>query len=109
MNFFASKKKNLFNEKNSNIIKNFVNDNTAYSVTLGKNGSTYHFKNESFHAPVFIDKVIDTTGCGDAYFAITSLLKIIKIKPELISFLGNIYAGMHALNVANKNITSRTD
>jgi len=97
------------NQLNSNIIKNFINDNTAYSVTLGKNGSIYHFKNEIFHAPVFIDKVIDTTGCGDAYFAITSLLKIINTKPELISFLGNIYAGMHALNVANKNITSRTD
>lgn len=97
------------NQLNSNFIKNFVNDNTAYSVTLGKNGSTYHFKNEIFHAPVFIDKVIDTTGCGDAYFAITSLLKIINIKPELIPFLGNIYAGMHALDVANKTIISRTD
>ena len=48
-----------------------------------------------------------TTGCGDAYFAITSLLKVINTKPELISFLGNIYAGMHSLNLANKDITSR--
>ena len=39
----------------------------------------------------------------------TKMVKIINIKPELICFLGNIYAGMHALNVANKNINSRTD
>jgi bifunctional ADP-heptose synthase (sugar kinase/adenylyltransferase) len=81
----------------------------VYSITLGKNGSIYNCKNGNFYAPVFIDKVIDTTGCGDAYFAITSLLKIVNTKPELIPFLGNIYAGMHALNVGNKNVTPRTD
>ena len=97
------------NQLNNNILENFVNKNTAYSITLGKSGSIYHYKNEIFYAPVFIDKVVDTTGCGDAYFAITSLLKVINTRPELISFLGNIYAGMHSLNVANKNITSRTD
>jgi len=95
------------NQLNNDIVRKFVNKNTSYSITLGKNGSIYHYKNKIFYAPVFIDKVIDTTGCGDAYFAITSLLKIINIKPELISFLGNIYAGMHGLNLANKNITSR--
>jgi rfaE bifunctional protein nucleotidyltransferase chain/domain len=94
---------------NNNIMKNFLNKNTAYSITLGKNGSIYNYKNKTFYAPVFIDNVIDTTGCGDAYFAITSLLKIINTKHELIPFLGNVYAGMHSLNVANKNITSRTN
>ena len=97
------------NQLNNNIIKNFVNKNTTYSITLGKNGSIYNHKNKNFYAPVFIDKVIDTTGCGDAYFAITSLLRIINTKPEVIPFLGNIYAGIHALNVGNKNVTSRTD
>jgi rfaE bifunctional protein nucleotidyltransferase chain/domain len=94
-------------ELNEKILKKFINVNTAYSVTLGKNGSIYYYKNKKFYVPVFIDKVVDTTGCGDAYFVITSLLKIVNTKSDLIPFLGNVYAGMHALNLANKSIPSK--
>ena len=96
-------------ELNEKIIKDFISNDTDYSVTLGKNGSSYYYKNKRFYVPVFINKVVDTTGCGDAYFAITTLLKIVDTKPELIPFLGNIYAGMHALNLGNKNIPSKID
>ena len=34
MNFFASKKKNLFNEKNSNIIKKYLKSNNLYASKL---------------------------------------------------------------------------
>jgi rfaE bifunctional protein nucleotidyltransferase chain/domain len=96
------------NHLSDRIIKSFINNKTHYSVTLGKNGSIYN-SNKNFYAPVFIDKVVDTTGCGDAYFVITSLLEIINTKSALIPFLGNVYAGMHAMNLANKNIPSRID
>lgn len=96
------------NHLNDRIIKNFINNKTHYSVTLGKNGSIY-YNNKNFYTPVFIDKVVDTTGCGDAYFVITSLLEMINTKSTLIPFLGNVYAGMHAMNLANKNIPSRID
>jgi bifunctional ADP-heptose synthase (sugar kinase/adenylyltransferase) len=96
-------------ELSEKIIKDFISNYTDYSITLGKNGSSYYYKNKRFYVPVFINKVVDTTGCGDAYFAITTLLKIVDTKPELIPFLGNVYAGMHALNLGNKNISSKID
>ena len=76
---------------------------------MGKKGSFYYNNHKGFYSPVFIDKVVDTTGCGDAYFAITSLLSIVGTRSDLIPFLGNIYAGMHALNLANKNIPTKID
>lgn len=97
------------NNLSDRIIKSFINNKTHYSVTLGKNGSIYNNNNKKFYAPVFIDKVVDTTGCGDAYFVITSLLGIINTKSALIPFLGNVYAGMHAMNLANNNIPNKTD
>ena len=96
------------NNLNDKIIKSFINSKTNYSITLGKNGSIY-YNNKNFYTPVFTDKVVDTTGCGDAYFVITSLLEMINTESALIPFLGNVYAGMHAMNLANKNIPSRID
>jgi hypothetical protein len=57
----------------------------------------------------FETKPIDTIGAGDAYFVVTSLLEIINTKSALIPFLGNVYAGMHTMNLANKNIPLRID
>ena len=50
---------------------------------------------------------MDTTGCGDAYFAIASILLMINAPKQIIPFLSNIYAGMHSLNIANKEIVSK--
>ena len=64
-----------------------------------------------YKSPVFEDRVIDTTGCGDAYFALSSML-LMTLKPNdrnLIPFLSNIYAGMHSLNIGNKVITSKNE
>jgi len=91
------------------IIKKFISSETCISITLGKKGSFYYDKNKGFYSPVFIDKVVDTTGCGDAYFIITSLLRIVDTRSDLIPFLGNIYAGMHTLNLANKNLPTKID
>jgi rfaE bifunctional protein nucleotidyltransferase chain/domain len=95
--------------ENGRNFKKFLNPNTSISITLGKDGSKYYESKKNFYCPVFVDKIVDTTGCGDAYFIITSLLKIVKTKPEFIPFLGNVYAGMHAMNVANKNIPSKIE
>ena len=94
---------------NYSSIKKFINAKTFISITLGKRGSLFYSNDKGFYSPVFIDKVVDTTGCGDAYFVITSLLNIVGTKPELIPFLGNVYAGMHALNLANKNVPEKVD
>ena len=51
-------------------------------------------KNKVYRSPAIFQNVVDTTGCGDAYFIITSLLNDLKIEPELIPFICNVYAGL---------------
>ena len=90
---------------------NFSNKNKSslFALTDGKYGS-YLYKNKNkYFAPVFISKTIDTTGCGDAYFAMTSLLISVGVDEEIIPFLGNIYAGMHGQFYGNKNIVKKID
>ncbi len=78
-----------------------------YALTCGKNGSYIFTNNKKFYSPVFEKRVLDTTGCGDAYFAIASILLMINAPKQIIPFLSNIYAGMHSLNIANKEIVSK--
>jgi len=87
------------------------NKNKFYALTLGKNGSILYKNGVEYKSPVFEDRVIDTTGCGDAYFALSSML-LMTLKPNdrnLIPFLSNIYAGMHSLHIGNKVTTSKNE
>lgn len=83
------------------------NKNISYSMTLGKRGSKFFYKNEEFFCPVFVEKTIDTTGCGDAYFALTSIMLHTNLEKKLIPFVGNIYAGMHSQYIGNSEITNK--
>ncbi len=96
--------KNLDLNKNSKIKKN---NKTSYSMTKGKSGSEYFYKNQKAECPVFIDKTTDTTGCGDAYFALTSVMLESELEEELVPFIGNIYAGMHSQFFANSKIINK--
>jgi rfaE bifunctional protein nucleotidyltransferase chain/domain len=100
----------ISNKKNVDIYKsNLLSKKTSLSITLGKNGSIYHDSGKQYKCPVFVDKIVDTTGSGDAYFILTALLKTINTRSDLIPFLGNVYAGMHTLNLANKNYPKKVD
>tara|TARA_B100001057_G_scaffold501283_1_gene623175 strand:- start:17946 stop:19433 length:1488 start_codon:yes stop_codon:yes gene_type:complete len=85
------------------------NSNVHFALTDGKYGSTLFYNSSKFYAPVFISKTVDTTGCGDAYFSITSLLLINGFKNSLIPFLGNVYAGLHSNFHGNKDIVKKND
>ncbi len=88
------------------IEKKIIKIRGSKSITLGQDGSIYLNGKKKFYSPVFDTKVVDTTGCGDAYFAITSMLISQKdINKNLIPFLGNIYAGMHSQYLGNSKIT----
>ena len=81
-----------------------------FSVTLGVNGSVFiKDYNKVYMAPAFISKPVDTVGCGDAYFAITAALVESGVENELLPFIGNVYAGLHSMNFANKKIISLQD
>lgn len=102
-------------ELNSNLILKFVSKiskNKKYILahTMGKNGSKIYLNNKNYYAPVFLNQTKDTTGCGDAYYAITSLLILNNVKDlNLVVFLGNLYAGIHGQYFGNKHITNRVD
>ena len=90
-------------------IKNLSNrKKIPLSITKGKNGSSLVYQNLNFHCPTFIDKTLDTTGCGDAYFAISSLMIAVNAEKELIPFLGNCYAGLHSQVFGNQSICNKT-
>ncbi len=75
-----------------------------FSITLGSKGSIFLKNKKVNESPAIFQNVVDTTGCGDAYFIVTSLLNDIKIEPELIPFIGNVYAGLHANVIGNKKV-----
>ena len=99
--------------KHDNIIKDIIDlskkKNATLSLTKGKLGSNLIYKNENYFCPTFINRTVDTTGCGDAYFAITSLLNIINAEKELVPFIGNSYAGLHGQVFGNEKIINKID
>jgi cytidyltransferase-like protein len=88
---------------------NLKKNKISCSLTKGKKGSVYLWKNKSEICPVFIEKTIDTTGCGDAYFALTSIMLEAKLDRHLIPFVGNVYAGMHSQFFGNKEIVNKVN
>ncbi len=78
------------------------------SITLGNKGSLFINKKKRFiYCPNFFPDAIDTTGCGDAYFVITSMLVSMGINDELVPFLGNLYAGLHSKNFGNRSFPTK--
>ena len=77
------------------------------SITLGNKGSINLTKSKVSKCPNFFDDIVDTTGAGDAYFAITSLLSKVSRDTDLISFIGNIYAGLATQIIGNKDPVSK--
>lgn len=77
-----------------------------FSVTLGRDGACYHYIKDH-HCPSFVKNIVDATGAGDAYFALTSCLVKVGCEPELILFLGNIFAGLKTKIIGNKEAVSK--
>lgn len=77
------------------------------SVTLGSNGSALWTKSGVSTSPAYSDTVVDATGAGDAYFAITTLLMATDCRPELVTFIGNVFAGLKTKIIGNKSAVSK--
>lgn len=89
-------------------VLDYYGPHSDMSVTLGPNGSLHRNKwGSTFSSPAFADSVVDTTGAGDAYFALTSLLVRAEINPTLIPFLGNVFAGLKTRIVGNAHAVSK--
>lgn len=82
----------------------------TFSVTFGSLGATYAPDETGMNrcdSPAFADQVVDTTGAGDAYFAITSLLVKVNAPPIFIPFIGNVFAGLKTKIIGNKSAVSK--
>lgn len=74
------------------------------SLTLGKGGAYFLKSDKSLYfSPSFTDSIIDATGAGDAYFALTSVLQKVECHPSFIPFLGNVFAGLKTKIIGNKS------
>ena len=83
---------------------------TPFAVTLGYEGSLYVDEKGGRHScPVFFKEIVDTTGAGDAFFLIVSLLVQKKIEGDLVSFMGNCYAWLATQVIGNKKANSTVD
>lgn len=91
----------------NNFYKKFKNNKAIIVVTLGKDGSAVFNKKYLYHCPVFISSAIDTTGCGDMFFLIFSLLVKNNAPLELSQFLATTYAGLHSLFIGNKKVVDK--
>lgn len=81
----------------------------SVAMTLGPNGS-YFFPSGSqaeHFSPAFADNVVDATGAGDAFFGITAALLRSQCEPDLIPFVGNVFAGLKTKIIGNKSSVSK--
>jgi len=81
----------------------------ALSLTAGPDGSFYFPRNSDQECPMpgFADWVVDSTGAGDAFFALTSLLVKSECPDLFVPFTGNVFAGLKTKIIGNKRPVSR--
>lgn len=75
--------------------------------TRGPNGAYLINGAQTYFSPAFSDRVVDATGAGDAYFAITTVLLGSGCNPVLVTFIGNVFAGLKTKIIGNKEAVSK--
>jgi cytidyltransferase-like protein len=79
------------------------------SVTDGGNGVMARVKTERFALPTLSTSVVDTIGCGDAYFALSSLAVTLGLPARLVALAGSIGAAAMAQRRCNERPISDQD
>ena len=88
------------NEKFINSFKNFI-------ITDGKEGCYFLKKNKKTFIPSITTDTVDTTGCGDVFFAILTLfLSEKKFNENEISLACHAAAGLHSKRIGNGEVVS---
>jgi len=64
----------------------------SLSVTDGNQGAMVKLGDDVFSLPTLSTSVVDTIGCGDAYFALSSLAACLGLPARLIALVGSIAA-----------------
>ena len=77
--------------------------------TEGANGATVRTRNEMHKLPALTKDVIDTTGCGDAFFAMASICSFADIEPDITLLLASISATLHSKVLGNERCVKKSD
>lgn len=74
------------------------------AITRGHLGSVTYSRTEGefFHTPVFSTNVVDRTGAGDAYLAITAPCVASDFPMDVVGFIGNTVGALKVQIVGNK-------
>jgi cytidyltransferase-like protein len=81
----------------------------ALSVTDGENGVTVRNRDEVFSLPTVSTSVVDTIGCGDAYFTLSSLAAGLGCPTRVIALVGSFGAAAVAQRRGNESPTSEQE
>jgi sugar/nucleoside kinase (ribokinase family) len=79
------------------------------SVTDGDNGVAVLRRGERFALPSLSATVVDTIGCGDAYFALSSLAARLNLPPALIALVGSIGAAAMTQRRCNESAVTEQE
>jgi sugar/nucleoside kinase (ribokinase family) len=71
-------------------------------VTDGIHGAMVALGGQTFALPSLSASVVDTIGCGDAYFALSSLAVAIGLRAPLVALVGSIGAAAMAQRRCNE-------
>src|SRR5262249_28798031 len=75
----------------------------SLTVTRGPNGSLMVTADGAFcETPALSLRIVDRVGAGDAYFAVTSLLRYKEHAPDVVGFLGNCTGALAVEIVCNR-------
>jgi cytidyltransferase-like protein len=81
----------------------------AISVTDGKQGAVVQMGDEMFSLPTLSTSVVDTIGCGDAYFALSSAAACLRLPARLVALVGSIGAAAMTQRRCNERPVSEQE
>jgi cytidyltransferase-like protein len=81
----------------------------ALSVTDGKQGATVRMGNEVACLPTLSTTLVDAIGCGDAYFALSSLAACLGLPARLVGLVGSIGAAAMTQRRCNERPVSEQE
>jgi cytidyltransferase-like protein len=79
------------------------------SVTDGKQGAIVRMGDDVFGVPTLSTSVVDTIGCGDAYFALSSLAACLGMPARMVALVGSIGAAAMTQRRCNERPVSEQE
>ena len=79
------------------------------SVTDGANGAMVRMGQDRFALPTLSTSIVDTIGCGDAHFALSSLAACLGLPARLVALAGGIAAAAMAQRRCNERPISEQE